>query len=207
MTGRTSRLPQLIECASIPKDKREIVTPDMARKFTHLQEIADEISPYDPQANVDFLIGGDMPELLKIGASKNGPKGAPWTQKLDLRRTLSGQMCLDRVGGPIHINARRTTIEPEQTNPLCLGQTIYTSYFPGLPSCSPPKPFQNKGKLRAERRNRSRSLPDDRRRQYGGNVALIPTSSGDHGDWDPQKRVQKLGNATSLSILKYHNAL
>ena len=77
MTGRTSRLPQLIECASIPKDKREIVTPDMARKFSHLQEIADEISPYDPQAKVDFLIGRYTPELLKIGASKNGPKGAP----------------------------------------------------------------------------------------------------------------------------------
>lgn len=120
MTGRTSRLPQLIECASIPKDKREIVTPDMARKFSHLQEIADEISPYDPQAKVDFLIGRDTPELLKIGASKNGPKGAPWTQKLDLRRTLSGQMCLDRVGGPIHINARRTSIEPAD-EPSVLG--------------------------------------------------------------------------------------
>ena len=111
LTGTMARLPQLVECANIPEDKREIATPEMARQFSHLKEIADEIPPYDAKASVEILIGRDAPELLKIRASRNGPKGAPWAQKLDLGWTISGQMCLDRVGGPVHISAHRTSLE------------------------------------------------------------------------------------------------
>ena len=111
MAGKTSRLPQLIECASIPQDKREIATPEMVMQFPHLRKIAEEIPPYDPKATVDILIGRDAPELLKIRASKNGPKGAPWAQKMDLGWTMSGELCLDRVDGPVHISARRTAVE------------------------------------------------------------------------------------------------
>ena len=82
----------------------------MAKQFPHLREIAEEIPPDDPEAAVEILIGKDAPELLKVRASRNGPKGAPWGQKLDLGWTVSGQMCLDRVGGPIHISARRTEV-------------------------------------------------------------------------------------------------
>ena len=38
-----SDLPTLVECDSILQDKREIPTPEMARRFPHLQEIANEI--------------------------------------------------------------------------------------------------------------------------------------------------------------------
>ena len=105
LTGIMARLPQLVECANIPEDKREIATPEMARQFLHLKEIA------DPKESVEILIGRDAPELLKIRASRNGPKGAPWAQKLDLGWTISGQMCLDRVGAPVHISAHRTSLE------------------------------------------------------------------------------------------------
>ena len=110
MAGKTLKLPQLVESANIPRDKKEIVTPEMARQFPHLKEIAEEIPPYDPKAKVEILIGRDAPELLKIRESKNGPNGAPWAQKFDLGWTVSGQMCLDRVGGPIHISAHRTAV-------------------------------------------------------------------------------------------------
>ena len=111
MAGRTIRLPQLVECSNIPQDKREIVTPEMAMEFLHLKEVAKEIPPYDPKAKVEILIARDAPELLKVRESRNGQKGTPWAQRLDLGWTISGQMCLDRVGGPIHISARRTAVE------------------------------------------------------------------------------------------------
>ena len=38
-TGEKSGLPTLIECDSIPNNKREIPTPEMARRFPHLEEI------------------------------------------------------------------------------------------------------------------------------------------------------------------------
>ena len=34
--GAASDLPTLIECGDIPQDKREIPTPEMARRFSHL---------------------------------------------------------------------------------------------------------------------------------------------------------------------------
>ena len=129
MAGRTIRLPQLVECSNIPQDKREIVTPEMAMQFPHLKEVAKEIPPYDPKAKVEILIGRDAPELLKVRESKNGQKGAPWAQRLDLGWTISGQMCLDRVGGPIHISARRTAVDyPDKRLALSRdGQTIHCS--------------------------------------------------------------------------------
>ena len=56
LTGIIAKLPQLVECTNIPEDKREIKTPEMARQFSHLKEIADEIPPYDPKASVEILI-------------------------------------------------------------------------------------------------------------------------------------------------------
>ena len=43
-------------------------------------------------------------------AFKNGPKGAPWAQKLALGWTISGQTCLDLKDGPIHVQAKRTSV-------------------------------------------------------------------------------------------------
>ena len=84
MAGRTIRLPQLVECFNIPQARREIVTPEMAMQFPHLKEVAKEIPPYDPKAKVEILIDRDAPELLKVRESRNGQKGAPWAQRLDL---------------------------------------------------------------------------------------------------------------------------
>ena len=43
-------------------------------------------------------------------ALKNGPKGAPWTQKLAFGWTISGQTSLDFKDGPIHVQAKRTGV-------------------------------------------------------------------------------------------------
>ena len=109
-SGTGFQLPTLIECDSIPQDKHEIPTPEMARRFPHLQEIANEISPYDSNADVHLLIGRDAPELLKVREFRNGPKGAPWAQRLTLGWTITGQMCLDFAGGPVHALVRRTNL-------------------------------------------------------------------------------------------------
>ena len=100
----------IIECAGIPQDKKEIPTPEIAREHPHLRSIAVEIPPLDKEAKIQLLIGRDAPELLKVRAFKNGPKGAPWAQKLALGWTISGQTCLDLKDGPIHVHAKRTSV-------------------------------------------------------------------------------------------------
>lgn len=111
-SGVTAILPTLIECGNIPQDKREIPTPEMARRFPHLQEIANEIPPLDETANIHLLIGRDAPELLKVREFRNGPKGTPRAQRLSLGWTIIGQMCLDLAGGPAHVLVRRTSLLP-----------------------------------------------------------------------------------------------
>lgn len=111
LDGNVAKLPTLIECDHIPQDKSEIPTPAMTEHFPHLQTITKEIPPIDEDAKIEILVGRDSPELLKVRAFKNGPKGAPWAQKLSLGWTISGQVCLDRVGGPVHVLTRRTAVE------------------------------------------------------------------------------------------------
>ena len=65
LNGTESELPTLIECHNVPRDKQEIPTPDMARKFPHLSDIANEIPQLDENAEIHLLIGRDASELLK----------------------------------------------------------------------------------------------------------------------------------------------
>ena len=76
LNGLTSTLPTLVECDNIPQDKHEIPTPEMARRFPQLQEIAKEIPLLDSTAGIHLLIGRDSPELHKVREFKKGPKGA-----------------------------------------------------------------------------------------------------------------------------------
>ena len=112
ISGAAANLPTLIECGNIPQDKREIPTPEMARRFPHLQEIANETPPLDETANIHLLIGRDAPELLKVREFRNGPKGTPWAQRLSLRWTIIGQMCLHLAEGPTHVLVCRTSLLP-----------------------------------------------------------------------------------------------
>ena len=72
-------------------------------RFPHLQKITNEIPPLIGTANIHLLIRGDAPELLKVREFRNRPKGTPWAQKLSLGWTIFSQMCLDLVGGPVHM--------------------------------------------------------------------------------------------------------
>ena len=77
-------------------------------QYTHLRDIADEIPPLDSKAQVQLLVGRNAPELLKVRAFRNGPKGTPWAYKLAVGWTICGQACVDRQGGAIHVGTHHT---------------------------------------------------------------------------------------------------
>ena len=108
--GKTSVLPPLVEYDGIPQDMKEILTPEIAWEHRHLGSIAEEIPPFHEEAKIHLLVGGDTPELLKVGAFKNSTKGAPWAQKLALEWTISGQTCLHLKDRPIHVQTKRTCV-------------------------------------------------------------------------------------------------
>ena len=64
--GREAHLPMLVECDSFPDDKKEIPTPEVAQRFPHLQDIAQEIPPRDESTGMHILLGRDATELLKV---------------------------------------------------------------------------------------------------------------------------------------------
>ena len=66
LNGIELDLPTLVECKSIPQDKREISAPETAARFLHLKQIAGKIPPLDNNTEVHLLIGRDAPELLKV---------------------------------------------------------------------------------------------------------------------------------------------
>ena len=115
INGKPLRLPTLIECDNIPKDKKEIASPEFAKQYRHLRDIAREIPPLDSIAEVQLLIGRNAPELLKVRAFRNGPKGTPWAHKLAVGWTICGEACVGRQGGPIHIGTHRTTLNEQST--------------------------------------------------------------------------------------------
>ena len=125
LSGAEFAVPTLTECDTIPQDKPEIPTPDMARSFPHLKAIAHEIPPVNETAKIHLLLGRDAPELLKVREFKNGPKGAPWAQRLALGWTISGQMCLDFASGPVHVLACLTSLSAVMENKLETGNRIY----------------------------------------------------------------------------------
>ena len=87
-------------------------------QYTHLRDIADEIPPLDSKAQVQLLVGRNAPELLKVRAFRNGPKGTPWAYKLAVGWTICGQACVDRQGGAIHVGTHHTIYynPPRQTH-------------------------------------------------------------------------------------------
>ena len=125
LSGAEFAVPTLTECDTIPQDKREIPTPDMARSFPHLKAIAHEIPPINETAKIHLLLGRDAPELLKVREFRNGPKGAPWAQRLALGWTISGQMCLDFASGPAHVLTRLTSLSTVTEKEPETGSRIY----------------------------------------------------------------------------------
>ena len=88
----------------------EIPTPAAARAHPHLEAIAEKIPELDPEAEILLLVGRDAPPLHKIHESRNGPRNAPWTQRLDLGWVVLGNTCMDGAHKPTEISSYRTQV-------------------------------------------------------------------------------------------------
>ncbi|KAK3739372.1 hypothetical protein QZH41_004769 [Actinostola sp. cb2023] len=111
VTGRNNPLDKLpTKCDEIPNNREEIPTPDVARAHSHLQQIADEIPELDECADILLLVGRDIPPLHKVHESRNGPRDAPWGQRLDLGWVVLGNTCLDGAHKPNQISPYKTQV-------------------------------------------------------------------------------------------------
>ena len=103
-------LPILTECNAIPDNREEILTPTAARAHPHLEAITEKIPELDPEAEILLLVGRDAPPLHKIHELQNGPRNAPWAQRLDLGWVVLGNACMDGAHKPTEISSYRTQV-------------------------------------------------------------------------------------------------
>lgn len=103
-------LPILTECNAIPDNREEILTPAAARAHPHLEAITEKIPELDPEAEILLLVRRDALPLHKIHESRNGPRNAPWAQRLDLGWVVLGNACMDGAHKPTEISSYRTQV-------------------------------------------------------------------------------------------------
>ena len=72
--------------------------------------IADNIPELDVEADILLLIGRDTPPLHKVHESRNGPRDAPWAQRLDLGWVVIGNACLNGAHRPNRISSFKTQL-------------------------------------------------------------------------------------------------
>ena len=104
------QLPTLTECDEIPNNREEIPTPEVARAHPHLFQIANKIPTLDKEAEVLLIVGRDIPSLHKVHESRNGPRNAPWGQRLDLGWVVLGNNCVDRDHKQVEISSFKTQV-------------------------------------------------------------------------------------------------
>ena len=106
----------LIECNSIPNERSEIPTPEVASHYPHLKRITNHIPPLVPCVNIQLLIGRDTAEIHHVHEQIVGPKGTPFAQNLSLSWAIIG-VCLGKVHQPevIHVNKTHTLVEGRES--------------------------------------------------------------------------------------------
>ncbi len=103
-------LPVMIECNEIPDNRSEIPTPAVARHYSHLKAIAENIPDVDSEAPIALLLGRDLLQAHKVREQRNGPGNTPFAQRLDLGWVIVGDACLNGAHRPNQVNAYKTFV-------------------------------------------------------------------------------------------------
>lgn len=119
------RLPPLIECDSVPDDRTEIPSPEIAQHHHHLLPIANQIQPVDHHAPILLLLGRDILRVHKVREQINGPNNAPYAQRLDLGWVIVGEVCLGKAHSTSEVNVYKT-------HTLDSGRTTYFEPCPNV---------------------------------------------------------------------------
>lgn len=103
-------LPTILECDEIPNNRDEIPTPQIARQFTHLQDIASCIPRIDNKVQIELLIGRDLLEVHHVMEQKIGKVSLPFAQKLPLGWVILGRVCLNNTHVSEVVNTNKTFV-------------------------------------------------------------------------------------------------
>lgn len=98
------KLPTLIKCNSIPDDSSEIPTPDVARSYPHLLDIARFIPDLDDSSDTLLLIGRDLLQVHHVLDQRLGPRNTPYAQRLHFGWVIVGEAGHNKTHKPEVVN-------------------------------------------------------------------------------------------------------
>ncbi|XP_070188491.1 uncharacterized protein [Littorina saxatilis] len=107
---RSLILPHVLECDTIPNDRSEIPSSEVAQHHGHLNRIRKRIPPLDKQIPIALLIGRDLPEAHHVLEQIVGPPKSPFAQRLPLGWVIIGDVCLNKVHKPSTIRVAKTSV-------------------------------------------------------------------------------------------------
>ena len=85
-------LPKLYSRASIPFRRNQIPTPEVAKKWPHLMNVANKLHPYQSGIDVGILIGCNCPRAIKPREVVLGKGDDPYAVKTLLGWGIIGQI-------------------------------------------------------------------------------------------------------------------
>ncbi|XP_062592880.1 uncharacterized protein LOC134254337 [Saccostrea cucullata] len=112
--GETFILPPVIECNNMPKDRSEIPTPEVAKHYQHLRNIACHIPDLDQTAEISLLVGRDLPEVHHVKGQVIGPRQTPFAQELPLGWVIIGEVCLGQFHSSRTIQVSKTFLTKDR---------------------------------------------------------------------------------------------
>ncbi|XP_062813660.1 uncharacterized protein LOC134292487 [Anolis carolinensis] len=107
---RQFKLPDLIECSSIPRNKKQIVTREVVEAHPHLRRLKNAIPAFQPDVDIALLLGSDCPSLFCVNDQVKGPPGAPIAQQLPLGWTVIGPVCINKMHPPSSLDSNQAQV-------------------------------------------------------------------------------------------------
>lgn len=103
-------LPTLIECNEIPDNKDEIPTAEVARCYSHLQDIAHLTPPINFNEKTLLLLGRDIISVHNVQYQRIGNSVSPFGQNISFGWVVVGETCIERAHKSSQVNVNKTCI-------------------------------------------------------------------------------------------------
>jgi len=101
------KLPTFYTREKMPADSSQIATPEVARKWRHLQRIADELISYQEEAEVSILIGSNCTRAIRPREICCGGEDDPYAQKTLLVWGIIGRVCMSNCNPQEEVSKMR----------------------------------------------------------------------------------------------------
>ena len=88
------KVPYAYAQESIPATHFDIATPEVAKQWQHLKEIADKIH-HQPDVEIEMLIGRNVPTAFQPISVIYGGPDEPWAEEYKFGWTIIGRVCQD----------------------------------------------------------------------------------------------------------------